>query len=170
MATATNYRKIHPFNMRMRWSNQGTATDLTQTVVTDGVYTVLGDLKSLNVGGVEFGESDTTHLASSNAFKESMAGWGKQKPIKFNLYFQKDNLEALLESTVCGYGRGTANFVFQGVNPTAPTSGDWAWYHTAWIKDINIPDISADSDDPLMAEIELQPTGRSNFSTVTNTL
>lgn len=164
---ATGHSKTHPFNVKLFYANQGTGTDLTQTVVTVGVYSQIGDCKMLNVGGVEFGESDTTHLASANAFKESMASWGKQKPAKFKLFFDETNFEALLESTQVGYGRGTANFAFVGPDPTSPTTRAWVYYHTAWIKDMNVPDIDADSDDPLFAECEIQPTGRSNFSTVT---
>lgn len=163
MALTTGYKKTHPFNHKLRYS-LGTATDLTNT---DTPWTQIGDVKSMKIGGVEYGESDITHLASSNAFKESMAGWGKQKPIGFGIFFHETNFDELLEHTTISYGRGTASFAMEGPDPTQPTTKAWVYYHTAWVKDIGVPEISADSDDPVMANFELQPTGRSTFSTTT---
>ena len=159
----TGYSKTHPFNHTLYYS-LGTTTDLTSTT---SPYTQIGDVKKMKIGGVEFNEVDITHLASSNAFKESMAGWGKQKPISYFIHFHEDNFESILESTNIAYGRGTATFAMIGPNPTQPTTRAWVYYHTAWVKDMDVPEIDTDSDDPLGLNVELQPTGRSNFSTVT---
>lgn len=161
MATATNHAKTHPYNLQLFWSL------LTTQDVTTTNFTQLGDIKSLKIGGVEFGETNITHLASANAFQESMAGWGKQKPISFNLFFHDENFEALLESTQVGYGRGTATFAVVGPDPTQPTTRGWVYYNKGWIKDMDIPEVDADSDDPIMCNVEVQPTGRGTFSTAT---
>ena len=145
----------------------GTATDFTTGGTAATAYTQLGDLKMAKFGGIEWNESDTTHLQSTNAIRESMAGWGKQKPAGFTMFFNEQNLDEFLNqntSTGYGVGRQTASWVFAFHNPTAPTNITAAYYHTAWMKDLNLSDADADSDDPLSVEVELQPTARSTFS------
>ena len=166
MPITTGFQKTHPFNVKLRYS-LGTATDLTNT---DTPWTQLGDMRNVNPGGAEWNESDTTHLASTDAFKESMAGWGKQEEVSFKLFFHEDNMEQLLEATATnapGYKRQTASWAIEGPTPANPTTKGWVYYHTAWIKKISVPDVSADSDDPLYMDVTLMPTGRSNFSTAT---
>lgn len=160
MAFTTGYAKTHPFGTKILYT--------TGTVTSPTSYAVLGDVKSINIGGVEFGESNITHLLSANAFQESMAGWGKAKPVSFDVYYHETNLLEMLETIPPGaFGRATNSFLVQFNAPTSVTtpSGDAYYYVTAWVKDINFNDISADSDDAIIYKVELQPTGRPDFST-----
>ena len=119
-------------------------------------------------GGIEWNESDTTHLQSALAIRESMAGWGKQKSAKFQMYFHETNLDHFLnQATDTGYGVGrqTASWAFVYPNPTQPTSPTAVYFHTAWFKDLKLTESGADSDDPISMDVEIQPTGRSSFTT-----
>lgn len=167
MALTTVYKKTHPWNIKV-YVSMGTGTDYTTGGTTAGSYTQLGDLKMAKFGGIEWNESDTTHLQSTNAIRESMAGWGKQKPAGFSMYFIDTNLDEFLNqntSTGYGVGRQTASWAFAFPNPTQPTSITGTYFHTAWMKDINMSDADANSDDPLSLEVEIQPSGKSSFVT-----
>lgn len=146
----------------------GTATDFTTGGTAATAYTQLGDLKMAGLGGIAWGKTDTTHLQSANAIKESMASWGEQKQAKFKMYFNEANLDEFLNqntSTGYGVGRQTASWVFAYPNPTQPTSITAAYYHTAWMEDLDLGEASADSDDPMFIDVTLQPTGKSLYTT-----
>ena len=167
MAQTTLYRKTHPFNVRvyvaMSTNATGPGTDFTTTTT----YTQLGDLKMVGLGGIAWAKSNTSHLQSPNAIKESMAGWGEQKPVKFKMYFNETNLDDFLNqatSTGYGVGRQTAAWVFAYPNPTQPTSITAAYYHTAWFEDLDLGEADEGSEDPLTIDVQLQPTGRSIYS------
>lgn len=165
MALTTSYKKTHPFNIKVYVAM---TTHTTFTGTTDGTnFTQLGDLKSVGLGGIGWSKSDTTHLGSVNAIRESMASWGEQKQVKFKMYFNEMNLDEFLnQSTSTGYGVGrqTASWVFAYPSPTQPGSITAAYYHTAWFEDLDLGEASAESDDPMFIDVTLQPTGRSTYS------
>ena len=72
----------------------------------------------------------------------------------------------LICEPVFDYGRQTASWVFAFPNPTQPSSITASYIHTAYLADLDLGDAGSDSDDPLVIDVELQPTGRSTFSTV----
>lgn len=166
MALTTTYKKTHPFNVKV-YVGMSTNTDFTTGGTAATAYTQLGDLKSAGLGGIAWAKSNTTHLQSANAIKESMAGWGEQKQVKFRMYFNEQNLDEFLNqntSTGYGVGRQTASWVFAYPNPTQPTSITAAYYHTAWFEDLDLGEADEGSEDPLMIDVTLQPTGRSTYA------
>ena len=147
--------KLHPFNARIGYHSAAT------TVIT--CFTSLADVKSINVGGVEIAEMDTTHLTSANAFKESLASWGKEKPISFNSYYSEAQAITLMETIA--FGRVTYSWQVAFPDPTAPTDTTVSVFHaTGFISDVEWPEFSSDSADAVMLNIKITPTGRPNIT------
>lgn len=148
--------KIHPFNARIGYNSAAT------TVVT--CFTSVADVKSITVGGVEIAEMDTTHLASSNAFKESLASWGKEKPLGFTMYFDETRFITVMETIA--FGRATYSWMVtipDSATPTDTTIGSF-FYATGFISDVEIPEFSTDNDDAIMVNVQITPTGRPDLT------
>jgi hypothetical protein len=167
MALETAYKKTHPFNVKV-YVSMATQTDYTTGGTATDAYTQLGDLKSVQLGGIGWAKSDITHLSSTNAIKESMASWGEQKQVGFKMYFHDGNLDEFLnQNTNTGYGVGrqTASWAFAWPDPTQPTSISATYYQTAWFEDLDLGEASADSDDPLFVDVKIMPSKKGTFIT-----
>ncbi len=154
--------KTHPFQAQILYS--------TSASTAASNFTALSDVKSISPGGVEFGETDTTHLQSANAFKESIASWGKEKPISLVLYYDETMFNTLLQSVVNAYARATLTWQVQIPDATAQATSTSMvvgsrWFATAYVGDLEIKEMSAGSDDAVMMDMKLIPTGRPIFQT-----
>jgi len=120
-------------------------------------------VKSIRVGGVEVAAMDTTHLTSANAFRESLASWGKEKPLGFSSYFSEAQAITLMETIA--FGRATYSWMVAMPDPTAPTDTTFSvFYATGFISDLEIPEFSTDNDDAIMVNVEITPTGRPDIT------
>lgn len=135
----------HPFGGRLQRSSNGSS------------YTNVATVRSITPPSVKIGTSDATHLTSTNAFKEKNPGWGDGGDCKFKLIFDKseyDTLYGLLRSThywkvllpLIGAEANNTNWVFQG-----------------HITEIAVDEFSATSDDPIMADVTVDITGKPTY-------
>ena len=126
----------------------------------DGVapFTSFATVKKVGPPGWSVGESNETHLESTNATEEWGPGWGKTKEYPVTIAFSKSQL-----STIDGLYR--ARRYFRHLYPLASGESTPSRFDSyGFIKDLQPSDMEADNDDELVYDLISKVSGKPAFT------
>lgn len=140
--------KTHPYSAQLGWLTSGTT------------YAAFTDVKGIKPPKLSIGKAETTHLESSNAFRERIPGWGDAEDVTMMLYFARVQLTTLVSLL-----RVTASFqITYPLVGTETTASKWQF--TGFITEIEQNEFTTD-DEPIMTPVSFAVTGKPTFTQAT---